>query len=228
MAGVFISHSAEDTAIVRNFVDLIAHGIGLGKEDIFCTSVPGQIAPGSDFKAEIKARLNSSSLFLPIISESFSTSRFCMFELGASWAASKSIIPILVPPLTYSDMAPVLQDTQAVRIENELDLSLMRSEICRLMHLQKSKEEASWRTMKRRFLRSLSQALPRRETWIYAIRNTRPEGLHEVIGCFQTHRVANRQNVIVASGRAYWARPSCRFVGSGQARKQSLGLTAFF
>jgi len=212
MTAVFISHSAEDAPVARLSVDLLTQGVGLSHDDVFCTSVPSQIPLGTDFKAQIKVGLMTSSLLLPVMTEAFTASRFCMFELGASWAESKLIIPILVPPVTYSDMAPLLQDTQAIVINSEPDLCLLRDAVAQQVGIG-PRRKSVWTKHVRRFISELRLLLPRREAWLYALRNTWPDGLHEVVGCFQMHRIPNRPNVVWASGRVYWARPSLSFRG---------------
>jgi hypothetical protein len=212
MPGLFISHASEDGDLVLKFVDLLDAGVGVPAEQIFCSSVPGQIPPGRDFKVEIKQRLDQSSLLVPILSEAFNVSRFCMYELGASWGQSKLIMPILVPPTSYQDMAAIIEGTQAVRINDETALSVMRDAILEALGIR-GRSTAVWESRRRQFITAVSGLIGRGNNWIYALISMRPEGRHQILGCFTIHRVPSRVNAITATGRAYWVSPKVSIRG---------------
>ncbi len=120
---IFVSHAATDKAIAEKVVDLLNTGVAIDvQKDVFCTSLEGlKIPPGSDFKQFIKDQIQEPKLVLLLISQNYLASQFCLAEVGASWAMSHRIIPILVPPIVFSDMKAVLAGVNATRIDDPSD-----------------------------------------------------------------------------------------------------------
>lgn len=93
--------------------------------DVFFSSLEGiKIPPGEDFKRFIKEQIQQPDMVLPIISQNYLASQFCLAELGASWAMSHRVIPFLVAPITYADMnegsscqRECLEDRRSERLE---------------------------------------------------------------------------------------------------------------
>jgi hypothetical protein len=126
----FISHAVADAPVVKAFVNLLESGVGVSPLDIFCVSVKGQgIKPGTEFKSSIHKSLGDASTVVALISENYYNSAFCMCELGGVWLQSKDFIPILVPPVHFSDMKAVLQGVQALTIDSAGDLDQLRDEL---------------------------------------------------------------------------------------------------
>lgn len=133
---LFISHSVSDLPVVKAFVTLIEAGIGVHATDIFCTSLKGQgIKPGADFKTSIHKHLDDATTVVALISENFYNSPFCMCELGGAWLQSKDFIPILVPPVRFTDMKAVLIGLQALRINSPEELDELRDEIAQRLEI---------------------------------------------------------------------------------------------
>jgi hypothetical protein len=200
---IFLSHSWEDRDLVAAFVDLLRAGIGLPPDRIFCSSVHGSLDPGVDFNDAIRRRLNSSMMLIPILSEAFNESRFCMYELGAAWAQSKTIIPVLVPPLTYLQMGAILQSAQAVQIDNPSGLSSLRDVIISRLSLR-STCSADWERHRNMFLASLQGIIYRNECWVYVLYGVREGRRQNVVGRFCLERVHGIPGAHKASGTAYW------------------------
>ena len=117
MPRIFISHSANDEELVEELVDLLQLGVGVQPTDVFCSSLPGMGIPnGADFVAYIKSQVTGPEVVLLIISPAFLNSPFCQNEVGASWARSLLISPLLVPPVDYADVKGVLSGTQMARL----------------------------------------------------------------------------------------------------------------
>lgn len=86
---IFVSHSSKDEKLantVTNFLESLNTEI-----EVFCSSVPGAIPPGVDYVDYIMKQLNISDIFIPIISNNYYSSRFCMVELGFAYSASYNI-----------------------------------------------------------------------------------------------------------------------------------------
>jgi hypothetical protein len=74
-----------------------------------------------DFKHFIKEQIQEPKIVILLISQNYLASQFCLAEVGASWAMSHRIIPILVPPIKYDDMKAVLAGVHALKIEDSAD-----------------------------------------------------------------------------------------------------------
>ena len=104
-------------------VDLLETGVGVPHKAIFCSSLKGQsIKPGKGFVDSIRGSLDDATCVLALISEAYYASAFCMCELGGTWLVTKSFLPVLVPPLDYSDLKAVLNGLQVSKLASEEDL----------------------------------------------------------------------------------------------------------
>jgi len=136
MATLFISHAAHDKGLVEAVVDLLEGGVGVPHQSIFCSSLKGQsIKPGRDFVGSIRENLDEATCVLALISEAYYASAFCMCELGGVWLASKSFLPVLVPPIDHSGLKAVLSGLQVSKIASEDDLDELRDELVQRLGL---------------------------------------------------------------------------------------------
>lgn len=118
---IFISHAAKDKQLADALVDLLQTGINVSANDVFCSSLEGLgIPPGKDFIEHIKAQIQQPKVVIALLSQSYLASQFCLCELGATWAMSHRLLPLLVSPATYQDFKGVLTVTQLVNIETGL------------------------------------------------------------------------------------------------------------
>jgi hypothetical protein len=159
MARIFISHAANDEALVEEVVDLLQVGIGVHPGDIFCSSLPGMNIPtGAEFISHIKAHVTNPDLVLLILSPEFLKSQFCQHEDGASWALSLPIYPLIVPPLDYADVRGILAGTQMAKLNDKEKLSDLRDDIIEKLGLKPLKT-SHWERKRDRFLVRLSETL---------------------------------------------------------------------
>lgn len=127
---VFISHAVADKPIVDAFVDLLQTGANVSSDEIFCSSLEGLGIPtGVNFIDQIKGEIQNPELVVALISPNYLVSQFCMCELGASWAMSHRMLPLLVPPLEYADVQGVLKSTQITRLNDETGMSQFATEV---------------------------------------------------------------------------------------------------
>lgn len=103
---IFISHSTKDRDIVArlsSFLESLSDNI-----EVFCSSDSGAIPTGNDFIRTITTELAECDAFLPLISEQYFKSKFCMIELGFAYSQlhkldsegqQKYIYPFCIPPL---------------------------------------------------------------------------------------------------------------------------------
>lgn len=66
---------------MQNFLETISSDI-----EVFCTSERGSVKVGKNFIETIFDELSQSDLFIPIISQEYYESKFCMMELGVAYS----------------------------------------------------------------------------------------------------------------------------------------------
>lgn len=81
---IFISHASKNREIVLKFAEFL-EAVGSDIE-VFCSSEEGSIGIGKKFIETIFNELNNSDLFVPVISEEYYESKFCMIELGVAYS----------------------------------------------------------------------------------------------------------------------------------------------
>lgn len=159
MAKLFISHAVHDKALVEAVVDLLESGVGVPHKSIFCSSLKGQsIKPGKDFVDSIRENLDGATCVLALISEAYYASAFCMCELGGVWLASKSFLPVLVPPVDYSGLKAVLSGLQVSKIASEEDLDELRDELVERLEIE-AHSTPRWNKKRNEFLVALPELL---------------------------------------------------------------------
>lgn len=121
---IFISHAAKDQKLADALVDLLQTGMDVKSADVFCSSLDGLGIPaGEDFIAYIKGQIKQPDVVLALISPNYLASQFCLCELGASWALSHKLLPLLVPPLKHADVQGVLKTVQVNQLDSQGGLS---------------------------------------------------------------------------------------------------------
>lgn len=117
---VFISHKESDQEIATLLVDFLLSALDLNDEEVRCTSVPGHQLPfGISIAQQLQNDLNTSTALIALITTDSLRSTWVLFELGASWAMGKLIVPILGPGLTYQHLPGPLTNYPGVQITAE-------------------------------------------------------------------------------------------------------------
>jgi len=149
---VFISHASKDSEVVEEMIELL-ESIGLDSNQIFCTSFEGYgIELGEDFLDSIKGELSSDALVIFILSKSFYESPVCLCEMGATWVLAKEHIPVLVPPLDYSDVKGVIPLSQGFKINEPLKLNLFKEKIEETFQIKNTISMSTWERKRDRIL----------------------------------------------------------------------------
>lgn len=159
LSKIFISHSSEDAAIVEDVIEML-ESIGMESTQIFCTSFDGYgIDLGDNFLDSIKKELSSDTLVMFILSENFYKSPVCLCEMGATWVLSNEHIPVLIPPLDYSDIKGVIPLTQGLKINESLKLNLLKEKIEKLFNIEKSMSLSTWERKRDRIISRIEKQL---------------------------------------------------------------------
>ena len=149
---IFISHAVKDKPLVEALVEMLRLGTGISHERIFCCSLDGMDIPiGINFVEFIKREVQETTVVIALLSPQFMASKFCLLELGATWALNHNVIPLIVPPLGYADVGSLLPGLQAVRIDNARGLSAVRDQLCRLLDI--SAPAGMWEAYRDQFLK---------------------------------------------------------------------------
>ncbi len=149
---LFISHATKDKDLVEDFVEIILQiGMDIPANDIFCSSLSGMGIPsGKNFIDYIKEQIQQPKVVIVFFSKAYIDSQFCMCELGATWAMAHNILPILVPPLTHSDIKGVLTGIQVDRVNEADELNRFQEELSKM--LNRTISFSKWERKRNQFL----------------------------------------------------------------------------
>ncbi len=130
MIKIFISHSSVDVKLAEAIVELLRDAIELPPEYIRCTSVDGYRLPaGANTEYTLKQEVNSSEVFIALLSEASLKSIYVIFELGARWASGKKLFPLLSPKLTPADVKGPITSLNCLSCASAAQLHQLVSEI---------------------------------------------------------------------------------------------------
>ncbi|MDM1285683.1 toll/interleukin-1 receptor domain-containing protein [Acinetobacter indicus] len=155
---IFISHAKKDKEIIEELIDLL-ESIGVNSTQIFCSSFEGYGIPlGDNFLDKIKQELSSEVLVLFVITNNFYESKVCLCEMGAAWALSKGHIPIVVPPLSYSDIQGVIPLTQGLLVNDVSKLNSLKEKLEQDFGLQQINLNA-WERKRDKYIRNINKLI---------------------------------------------------------------------
>lgn len=157
MSKIFISHSSKDKPVIDKFFELLKLGCDLNNDDIFCSSIEAAgIKVGKDFVQWIKNKVLESDLVILFVTPNYLESKFCISEMGASWALEKEIFPILHPDLE-KDIGSVYLGTNTARLDGT-GLDNLKDRISDYVPKAK-KNTATWSLKRKEFTNMLNDLL---------------------------------------------------------------------
>lgn len=153
---VFISHAGLDVAVVTELI-LLLRALGLQKEQIFCTSVPGyKIRLGTkNFLDAIKEEIRGGAVVIFLLSKNFYNSPVCLAEMGAAWVLDSDMIPLVLPPFEFRDVKGVIPFTQGMMVNDALGVHELAEELEQLFGFT-AKHGAIWETDRDRILAAIN------------------------------------------------------------------------
>ncbi|TVM31829.1 toll/interleukin-1 receptor domain-containing protein [Oceanidesulfovibrio marinus] len=151
MRKVFISQCTKDKEIANSFFRLLCTGVGIPADDILNTSLEGAgVPPGEDFIQFIQNNLQGSKCLIPLISQNYYHSTFCVSELGGAWATCKKVFPLIIPPMDYNSVDAIWRNTQSALITDEGKLSEFAQSLADFLNIKLNAPR--WETMRKTFL----------------------------------------------------------------------------
>lgn len=122
---IFISHSSKDIKYVKAVVEML-EDIGLGKDQIFCSSFPEYGIPaGNDIYEYLKKQFEEYNLkVIFILSDNYYESPASLNEMGAAWILKNDALSILVPGFEVDKIKGCVNKNEiAIRLDaNESEL----------------------------------------------------------------------------------------------------------
>lgn len=156
---IFISHAVKDKVLADAVVDLLQLGLNLDVDTVFCSSSPGLGIPsGANFVDHIKEKIQSPAAVVALITPNYFASQFCLCELGATWAMSHKLFPLVVSPLKFEEVKGVLTGVQLTALDNAEFLSELRDQLIKTLEVGGGKT-ARWEAKRDAFLKNLPKLL---------------------------------------------------------------------
>ena len=85
MKKIFISYCTKNKELAEAFIEFLQLGMGIAKQDIFCTAYLEMLETGGKFSEKIRQQLQNCEAFVSLITEEYLKSAFCLVEMGAAW-----------------------------------------------------------------------------------------------------------------------------------------------
>jgi hypothetical protein len=116
---IFVSHKESDANLAKALVEFIRAALDIPDSKIRCTSVPGYQLPfGNSVADQLKHDINASNAVFVLLTPASLKSSWVLFELGASWALGKVIVPILARGLSLDQIPGPVREYPVVRADD--------------------------------------------------------------------------------------------------------------
>lgn len=134
--------------------------VGLDSTKIFCTSFEGYgTGLGENFLDKIKDELSSETMVIFVLSKNFYNSPVCLCEMGATWVLARKHIPVLIPPMDYSDIKGVIPLTQGLKITESMKLNPLKDKIESLFRIESKVSQSTWERKRDRIVSRIEKAI---------------------------------------------------------------------
>lgn len=132
---IFISHSFHDRKIADRIINhLILPLFAIEKKNIFYTSNRATgIEISKNWRNKIKSHIHECDIYICLITSNFQKSELCQNELGAAWVLNKSIFPLILAPVTYSDFSILISDLQALDLSRAENIESFVTSLSRIL-----------------------------------------------------------------------------------------------
>lgn len=135
---VFVSHDTADETLASALVDFLMAATNLEDSAIRCTSVPGHKLPvGAESATTLRDELGDSATVIGLLTRNSISSRWVLFELGATWGAKKNLKPLVSDDIDFKELPGPLSGHHAARLSSKSDLSQLIDEVALITGAQK-------------------------------------------------------------------------------------------
>lgn len=156
---IFISHASSDVDLAEEMVDFL-EVIGVPQQAIFCSSLVGYgISLGENFLEAIKTELVGNTLVIFLLTPKFFSSPVSLCEMGAVWIRATDHIPVVVPPLDFSDIKGVIPLSQGMKINDPLQLNQFKQKIETAFSLEATIGQSAWERKRDRALARINKSI---------------------------------------------------------------------
>lgn len=136
----FISHSTQDKVVADIFVDFLI-AVGIPRNEIFCSSLPGNNVR-ENITAEIRDSLDSSNIFICILSSSYYQSAYCLNEAGIVWYKDAATIIIGLPEINIDNMQGFINKDYMIRhLDKSDDIYAIIDDVIAVLNLTQIKHQ---------------------------------------------------------------------------------------
>ena len=161
MAGrkLFISHSVKDVALADAIAKLLITTTSLNAEELISLSLEETGLPADkDLISHIEDQVGKPTSTIFLLTKNYLASRFCLCEMGAVWAMSQHIMPLIVRPVETKHLMDLIPAIHLKRIDDPDDLNSFIS----MAHKQLDLEDINlprWAVEKKRFISEIKKQL---------------------------------------------------------------------
>lgn len=124
---IFISHASTDKP-VAHVIKLEIEIVFGDNVEVFVSSLPGSIEPGSDWLKPIQKKLDEATIVIVLITPISIHRPWIWFEIGASWMKmiekKRKIYPLCAPETELSSLPEPLSRLQALSLGKAEDIKL--------------------------------------------------------------------------------------------------------
>jgi hypothetical protein len=122
---IFFSHASTDKTVANILKQEIEAVFDDGVE-VFVSSIPGSIEPGSDWLDRIQKKLNDATIVIVLITPISINRPWIWFEIGASWLKmiekERNIYPLCAPEIDLGSLPEPLSRLQALSLGKTDDI----------------------------------------------------------------------------------------------------------
>ncbi|NKW80262.1 TIR domain-containing protein [Ochrobactrum pecoris] len=112
-----------------------------------------------DFNKYMREQIQQPKLVLLLMTPSYMESAFCLMELGAAWAKSHTTLPIVVPPVSFSEVTRTLGLIQALDINKPSSVIDLRTAVKSTNIDLEKRNDHVWENKKAEWIKAAKKAI---------------------------------------------------------------------
>lgn len=134
---VFVSHSSEDRALARRFVDAVEAGLPIQRQEIRCTSLPETALPvGTNVSDSLKREIDAADVIVGLLTPKSLKSSYVLFELGAAWGVGKRTMPLLAKGVRKNSLPSIINELSCERLSDAQKVTFVIKDLGQILDLK--------------------------------------------------------------------------------------------